>query len=446
MTEFSQGPALWQAIAALIIFVAAYICILIEKWDRTYTALGGAILMLLLGVVPIGKALTTYANWPVLLFLVGLFVIAGLFQKTGLIAFAASKIIRVFRLQPFTILIGLSVLAVVTSALLNALLAIAIIVPILLKTTKMMKLSPVPFLISVLLSANLGGAATLMGNWSNRLIGASEHITTGETLLKVGPLVILMLAIVYLAIWFLYGRKMIIPETYKREVLSLQPDTYLTEDRAQFIGGCAIAGVTLLAFLLQGILGWQASYIAAGGAVALIALNYQDFIQLFKKRDYRSFWSGLLETQVLFFLGLFIMVGGLTYAGISGFIAVRGLELSQGSISFLSMLLLWLTGFGSSVVDYVPYTAAMIPVIEHIGTEMKSFSQASIQPLWWSIIVGTAIGSGVTLFGSISSMYAAALAEQEGGGLNPSNYFMIAGPISLVLFIVATIYFKLFLL
>ncbi|MCY9661076.1 SLC13 family permease [Paenibacillus chondroitinus] len=446
MTEFSQGPALWQAIAALIIFVAAYICILIEKWDRMYTALGGAILMLLLGIVPIGKALTTYANWHVLLFLVSLFVIAGLFQKTGLIAFAASKIIRVFRLQPFTILIGLSVLAAVSSALLNALLAIAVIVPILLKTTKMMKLSPVPFLISVLLSANLGGAATLMGNWSNRLIGAAEHITTGEMLIKIGPLVILMLAIVYLTMWFLYGRKMIIPETYKREVLSLQPETYLTEDRVQFIGGSAIAGATLLAFLLQGILGWQASYIAAGGAIALIALNYQDLIQLFKKRDYRSFWSGVLETQGLFVLGLFIMVGGLTYAGISGFIAVRGLELSQGSMSFLSMLLLWLTGFGSSVVDYVPYTAAMIPVVDHIGTEMKSFSQASIQPLWWSIIIGTAIGSGVTLFGSISSMYAAALAEQEGGGLNPRNYFMIAGPISLVLFIVATIYFKLFLL
>lgn len=140
------------------------------------------------------------------------------------------------------------------------------------------------------------------------------------------------------------------------------------------------------------------------------------------------------------------MVGGLTHAGISGFIAVRGLELSQGSVSFLSILLLWLTGFGSSVVDYVPYTAAMIPVIEHLGTEIQSFSQTSIQPLWWSIVVGTAIGSGVTLFGSISNMYAAALTEQEGGGLNSRNYFMVAGPISLVLFIVATIYFKLFLL
>lgn len=446
MTEFSQGPALWQAIAALIIFVAAYVCILIEKWDRMYTALGGAALMLLLGIVPVGKALTTYANWHVIIFLISLFVIASLFQKTGVIAFAASKLIRVFRLQPFTILVSLSILAAVTSALLNALLAIAIIVPILLKTTKMMKLSPVPFLISVILSVNLGGAATLMGNWSNRLIGATEHVTTGQMLLKVGPLVILMLAIVYFTIWFLYGRKMIIPETYKREVLSLQPGAYLAEDRVQFLGGCIIAGATLVAFLLQGILGWQASYIAAGGAVGLLALNYNDLVQLFKKRDYRSVWSGVLETQGLFFLGLFIMVGGLTYAGISGFIAVRGLELSQGSVSFLSILLLWLTGFGSSVVDYVPYTAAMIPVIEHLGTELQSFSQASIQPLWWSIIVGTAIGSGVTLFGSIPNMYAAALTEQEGGGLNARNYFMIAGPISLVLCIVATIYFKLFLL
>ncbi|NOV04108.1 SLC13 family permease [Paenibacillus planticolens] len=446
MTEFSQGPALWQAIAALIIFMAAYVCILIEKWDRMYTALGGAVLMLLLGIVPIGKAFTAYANWEILLFLISLFVIAGLFQKTGLIAYSASKIIRVFRLQPFTILLCLSMLAAVVSALLSSLLAVAVIVPLLFKTTKMMKLSPVPFLISVLLSANLGGAATLLGNWSNRLIGAAEHITTGEMLIKIAPLVIIMLAIVYLTMWILYGRKMIIPETYKREVLSLQPDSYLPENRVMFLGGCAISGLTLLAFLFQGILGWHAAYIAAGGAIAFLALNYEDLIQLVKRKDYLSVWNGILDTQALFFLGIFIMVGGLTYAGISGFIAVRGLEISQGSMSFFSILLLWLTGFGSSVVDYVPYTAAMIPVIEHVGQDMQSISQVTVQPLWWSLIVGTAIGSGVTLFGSLPGMYAAALSEQEGGGLNFRNYFMIAGPISLVLFIAATVYFKLFLL
>jgi Na+/H+ antiporter NhaD/arsenite permease-like protein len=446
MTEFSQGPALWQAIAGLIIFAAAYVCILIEKWDRMYTALGGAVLMVVLGIVPLGKAVTTYANWYVLLFLTSLFVIAGLFQKTGLIAYSASLIIRKFRLQPFTILLSLSVLVAVTSAIWDGLLAIAVIVPLLLKTTKMMKLSPVPFLISVLLSANIGGAATLMGNLPNRMIGAAENLSTGEMLIKVAPLVIILLAIVYLVMWMIYGKKMIIAESYKRELLSLQPASYLAEDRGIVIGGCIIAGLTLISLLVQGALGWKASYIAACGALALLALNYKELAQLVKSRDYRSLWQGVIETQLLFFLGLFIMVGGLTYSGISGYIATRGLEISQGNISFLSILLLWLTGFGSAMMDYIPYTAAMIPVIEHMGSDLQSLSKATVSSLWWSLIVGTAIGSGITLLSSTTSMYAAALSDQEGGGLTHRNYFIVAAPMSLLLFIVATIYFKLFLL
>ncbi|MDQ0920071.1 SLC13 family permease [Paenibacillus sp. V4I5] len=166
MTEFSQGPVLWQAIIALIIFAAAYVCILIEKWDRMYTALGGALLMIMLGIVPLGKAVTSYANWHVLLLITSLFIISGVFLKTGIIAYSASHILRKFRLQPITVLLSLSVLSAIVSALLDGLLAIAVLVPILLKTTKMMKLSPVPFLISILLSVNIGGAATLMGNFA----------------------------------------------------------------------------------------------------------------------------------------------------------------------------------------------------------------------------------------------------------------------------------------
>ncbi|SDN55573.1 Na+/H+ antiporter NhaD [Paenibacillus sp. yr247] len=446
MTEFSQGPAFWQAILALLIFAAAYVCILIEKWDRMYTALGGAVLMVVLGIVPLGMAVTTYANWHVLLLLASLYLIAGLFQKTGLIAYSASYLIRRFRLQPFTILLSLSVLAAVTSALWDGLLAIAVIVPILLKTTKLMKLSPVPFLISVLLSANIGGAATLIGNLPNRMISASVNLSSGEILIKIAPLVIMLLAIVYLVMWMIYGKKMLVAESHKRELLSLQPASYLAADRGFLIGSSLITGLTLLALLLQGALGFKASYIAAFGALALLALNYKELVQLVKKRDYRSVWHGLMETQLLFFLGLFIMVGGLTYSGISGFIAARGLEISQGSVPFLSILLLWLTGFGSAMMDYIPYTAAMIPVVEHMGGVMLNLSHVTISPLWWSLIVGTAIGSGVTLLSSTTSMYAAALSEREGGGLTQRNYFIVAAPISLLLFLVATIYFKLFLL
>ncbi|MDQ0920072.1 SLC13 family permease [Paenibacillus sp. V4I5] len=280
----------------------------------------------------------------------------------------------------------------------------------------------------------------------NRMIGAAENISTGEMLIKLGPLVIILLAIVYLVIWLIYGKKMIVAESYKRELLTLQPASNLASDRGFLVGSCLIIGLTLLALLLQGVLGWKASYIAACGAVTLLALNYKELFQLVKRRDYLSIWQGLRETQLLFFFGLFIMIGGLTYAGITGFIAVRGLEISQGNIPFLSILLLWLTGFGSAMMDYIPYTAAMIPVVKHMGSMLPSAADiTTITSLWWSLIVGTAIGSGVTLLSSMTSMYAAALSDQEGGGLTQRGYFIVAAPISLLLFIAATIYFKLFL-
>ena len=97
-------------------------------------------------------------------------------------------------------------------------------------------------------------------------------------------------------------------------------------------------------------------------------------------------------------------------------------------------------------MDYIPYTAAMIPVVEHMGSMLQSTAGiATVSSLWWSLIVGTAVGSGVTLLSSMTSMYAAALSDQEGGGLTQRGYFIVAAPISLLLFIAATIYFKLFL-
>ncbi|NQX69514.1 hypothetical protein HQN90_25610 [Paenibacillus alba] len=447
MTEFSQGPALWQTVAAIVIFAAAYICILIERWDRMYTALGGGLLMIVLGIIPIGKAVTTYANWHVLLLLMSLFVIAGLFQKTGLISYASSHIIRKFRMQPFTLLVSLSLLAAASSALWDGLLAVAVIVPILLKSTKMMKLSPVPFLISVLLSAHIGGMATLMGNLSNRLVGQSVPISAAQMLAKLGPLSLILLIVVYVILWVVYGRSMVIAETSKRELLSLQPASYLTQDRLFLIGGSLTTGLTLLTLLLQGVLGWKASYIAASGALLLFLLGYKQWVHLIKQKDVQTAWQVVKDSQFLFFFGLFVMVGGLAYAGFTGFVAARGLELSQGSVPFLTNLLLWLTAFGSAMMDAIPYTAAMIPVVKDMGKEVLNYSSHTAAiPMWWSLLAGTAIGSGVTLLSSTANMYAAVLAEQEGGGLTQRNYVIVAAPISLLLCIIATIYFNIFLL
>jgi|GEM_PF-2524858 len=450
MSEFSQGPVLWQAMIAIVIFAAAYVCLLIEKWDRTYTALGGALLMIVLGIVPIGQALSTYANWHTILFIVSLFAISGVFQKTGLIAYAASSVIQKYRFQPFTILIGLSLLTAVVSALLDSLLAIAIIVPAVLSLSKAMKLSPAPFLISLILSANIGGAATLLGNMPNRMVGLSAPLTMAQFLLVLTPLVIVMLVIIYIIMWLIYGKKLVPAESYKKDVSNLQPSSYLTQDRVLLIGGSAAAAVTFLLLILQGVLGWNASYIALGGAVVLLALNYKEIVSLARSKEYRSAANLLLDSQLFFFLGLFIMAGGIAHAGVSGYIAARGLEVGQGSVTFMSMLVLWLTGFGTAMMDNIPYVAAITPVLQHMQGMLMLVSSGtapvSATPLWWSLLIGAAIGGGATLLGSAAGMLAAGLAGHHEARFSQRDYMIIAAPISLLLIVVATVYFNLFLL
>ncbi|MGG1555723.1 SLC13 family permease [Paenibacillus ferrarius] len=441
LTEFSQGPVLWQTVAALVIFAAAYLAILIEKWDRTYTALVGAVLMIALGIVPIQKALTGYANWPLVLYIASLFILSALIGQTGVLAYAASGMLRKFRLRPIAVLISVSLLAALVAACFDSLIAVALIVPFLLKTSKMMKITPVPFLISVLISVHIGGAATIMGNLPNRLIAGGGRMTPGQLVLQLAPLVLLLLAVLYLIMWGLYRNKLIVAETYKRELLRLTPSSYLNADRNFVVIGTTVIALTLIALMLHRLLGMQPAFIAAIGAVLSLAANYKAVVQTAVKKDYRALWHTFRDMQVLYFLGLFIMAGGLTYSGIAGFFAYRGLEMSQGSVSFLSTLVLWLTGFGSAMMDEVPYIAAMMPIVDSIREAL----QASVQPIWLALIIGSAIGGSATLISSVTNMYAASLSEQEGGGLTQRGYVAVALPVCLILIVIATLYFRLFL-
>ncbi len=442
MTEFSQGPVMWQAVAALLIFAVAYVCILIEKWDRMYTTLGGACLMLILGIVPLHKALTSYANWPILIYLVSLFIISSLFQKTGIISYVVCSIVRKYRMRALTLIISLSLLAALISALLDSLMAVVVIVPFIIIASRKMRLLPAPFLISMLLSVHIGGAATIMGNIPSRMLGASGHISAGKMFIKLFPLICLLLAVVYLIMWLIYRKRLVAAEAHMRELLSLNPSSYLSTNREFVLGSSVITGLTLVSLCLHGVLAWSPAYIAASGAIALLAMNYKDMFEVIRNKDYGAAWHHLRETQWLFYLGLFIMVGGLTYAGFSGFIANRGLELSQGSIPFLSILLLWLNSFGTAMMDNIPFIAAMIPIVD----QMEQLVEMSTQPMWWALIVGSGIGSGVTLVSSIASLYAASFTYHDGVKLKQSEYVVVAAPICFVLLLISTLYFKLFLL
>jgi len=144
------------------------------------------------------------------------------------------------------------------------------------------------------------------------------------------------------------------------------------------------------------------------------------------------------------------MAGGIAHAGVSGYIAARGLEVGQGSVTFMSMLVLWLTGFGTAMMDNIPYVAAITPVLQHMQGMLMLVSSGtapvSATPLWWSLLIGAAIGGGATLLGSAAGMLAAGLAGHHEARFSQRDYMIIAAPISLLLIVVATVYFNLFLL
>jgi Na+/H+ antiporter NhaD/arsenite permease-like protein len=440
MNEFTHGPVMWQTIASLIIFAVAYVLILTEIWNRTYVALTGAILMLLLGIVPFQKAFAEYINWNTLFLLIGLYIISNFFRKTGVFSYLAVHLIGRTDAKPLSLLLILASIAGVGSALFDGLLVIVALVPFTVHAVRILKISSVPFVAAEIVMANIGGMATLIGNTPNRLIGTYAGFTFLHFLTFIGPLVFLFMLVTLTLLGWMYRKQFQVSLDRKKELLRIQASDYLVDGLLLFRGTIVFI-LILLGFLLQGALGVQSGTIALAGALLIVLVDYKEIGRIFKQRDYTRLLHGIIDSQVLFFAGLFIMVGGLIYSGVSGYAAVKWIEITQGSLPFAAMMLLWITGLGSAAVDSIPFIAAMLPVIKETGS---AFGQDDA--LWWSLTMGAGIGGAGSLLGSTMNMAAAGLAQEEGERLTHWQYFKISGMITVLMMALASIYLSVFLL
>jgi Na+/H+ antiporter NhaD/arsenite permease-like protein len=443
MNEFTQGPVMWQTISSVLIFAAAYVLFLAEIWNRTYVALSGALLMVVLGVVPIQKAFAEYMNWNVLFLLVGLYIISNFFRKTGVFSYLATHLIKRTAANPLSLLLILASIAGVGSALFDGVLVIVALVPFAVHAARILKISSVPFVIAEIVMANLGGMATLIGNTPNRLIGTYAGFTFVHFLTVIGPLVFLFMLATLILLGWMYRKQFQVSPDRKKELLRLQASDYLVDGQLLFRGTIVFI-LILLGFLLQGILGVQTvqtGAIAFAGALLIVLVDYKEIGRTFKQRDYERWLHAIIDSQVLFFAGLFIMVGGLVYSGVSGYAAVRWIEITQGSLPFAGMILLWITGLGSAAVDSIPFVAAMLPIVKESGA---AFGKEDV--LWWSLAMGAGIGGTGSLLGSTMNMVAAGLAQEEGERLTHWQYFKISGILTVLMMVLASIYLSVFLL
>lgn len=412
-----------SAVIASALFLITYSVIVSDRLHKTLAALGGALAMIVVGVISQEEAFHAI-DLNVIFLLVGMMMIANTMSKTGVFTWLAIKAAKIGRGEPLLILILLSVITALASAFLDNVTTVVLMVPIALDIARHLDINPKPFLISQILASNIGGTATLIGDPPNLLVGSAAGLGFDAFLLHLAPVALIILAGYLLVTFLIFRRSLQVDGDRRALVLSIDESSAI-HDRPLLTKSLIVLGLTIGGFLIHSVVGLEAATIALLGATILLA------------------WSGLSPARaleevewatLLFFVGLFIVVEGLVKVGVLEQVGRLALQVTGGDLTLSAMMILWLSAFGSGIVDNIPYTATMIPVVRELGTQMP------VDPLWWSLALGACLGGNATIIGASANIITANMAEKAGVSMKFSEFLRYGLPTTLGSIVVASIY------
>ena len=405
------------------IFLLIYALIVTEKTHRTIAALLGGLAMILLGVFDQQEAFQA-VDWNVIFLLAGMMSIANVLRETGLFQWLAVRAVRLGGGYPFRTLVILAVITAVGSALLDNVTVVVLVVPITLFVASSLQISPIPFLIAEILASNVGGASTLIGDPPNVLIASAAGIDFVSFAANMAPLSVLILVLFLFACRFMFGREIQAGARRPFDLESLRASQLIADPTLLFKSLVVLAGV-LVAFLLHGVLHLQPATIALTGAAVLMLWGRQNPDEVLQDVE----WSTLF-----FFIGLFILVEAVVKVGLIQGVANSLVALTGGNLPMTTMLILWVSAVASGVVDNIPYTAAMIPIIESLAHSMP------VGPLWWALAAGADFGGNATLVGASANVVVASLAVRSGHPLSFRRFLVYGLITTAIALVVSTLY------
>lgn len=422
--EFSQSTI------AISVFLVAYALIISEKIHRTVVALAGAVLVVMLGVISQEQAIH-HVDFNTLGLLIGMMVIVAITGETGLFSYLAIWAAKKVDGHPLKLLVVLSVITALCSALLDNVTTVLLMVPVTLSITKQLQVNPIPFLISQIIASNVGGTATLIGDPPNIMIGSAvkelDFLAFINNLAGIS-MIILVVNVVILA--FIYRKAITTTPELREQIRNLNPDEQITNPKLLKI--ClAVMAVTLTLFFLHQQLHMESATVAIFGAVVLLIAARKNSDHDLEKIFHKVEWVALL-----FFVGLFILVGGLVETGVISLLAQKSMELTAGNTTTTAVLILWLSAIASAFVDNIPFVATMIPLIKDMG----ALGITNLEPLWWSLALGACLGGNGTLIGASANVIVAGLAAQAGYPISFVKFFKIAFPLTMLSVLIANIY------
>jgi len=392
-----------QIILALLVFASAYVFIATEWVSRMTVALVGAGLMIIIGATDdhgVFFSEETGIDWNVIFLLLGMMIIVGILQQSGLFEFLAIWAAKRAKGRPFVIMVMLVLITAVLSAFLDNVTTVLLIAPVTLLICERLAVPVVPFLIAEIMASNIGGAATLIGDPPNIIIASRAGLSFNDFLLNLAPIITILLVVFIGMCWLMFRKQLQYnPERVER-VMALNPREAI-RDVPLLVKSLIVIGLVLAGFILHAVLGVGPAIIAMLGAGVLVLIT---------RLEPRKIFADVEWETLVFFAGLFIMVGSLVNLGVIEYVGKLAIDAIGDNYFGAATGILFGSALVSGIVDNIPYVATLAP----LTSDLVQSGGAAAQPLWWTLALGADLGGNLTAIGASANVVVLGIAQRAG--------------------------------
>ena len=415
------------------ILVLAYIFIAFEKISKVTVALLGAGLTILLGLVSQTRGHSSinpnyfinFVDFNVIFLLVSMMIIVHIATRSGIFAWLANKLLKMTKGHPVKVFFAMTAFTAFTSAFLDNVTTVILMLPIIFAVTKKFEMNPVPLLIATIMSSNIGGTATLIGDPPNIIIGSRAGFSFLDFLNELTGIVI-VIYIVCMGLLLLLFRKTYTASPEKMEEVANIDNSKTITDKALLIRSMTVLGLVILGFITHDITGIETYLCAMLGASFLLIFESPN--EILKDVEWNT---------IFFFIGLFIIIGGLEASGGIRIMAQWLIDVTHGNETLSAMFVLWGSGIFSGIIDNIPFTATMAPMIQQIQVIS---GEAAAFPLWWCLSLGACLGGNMTIIGAAANVIVSESSASKGHKISFMYYLKYGILITVVSLLLSSIY------
>ena len=430
-----------EMIISGLILLVAYFFIATEKIQKSVVALFGASLTLLLGLLPQNKcedlvqkgdclvhvkSVFEYIEFDVIFLLIGMMIIVHIATKSGMFTWMAINFLKLTKGHPKMVLAVLALFTAITSAFLDNVTTVVLIMPVTFVIARELGITPVPFLITEVLASNIGGTSTLIGDPPNIIIGLRAGISFMQFLNELTGIIFLIFLVCVAVLVFMFRKKLVAKPEKMEQIANMSTKGIIT-DKALVWRSSIVLALVILGFVTHDIT-HIATYVCAmmGASILLI---FESPKEIYEDVEWLT---------IFFFVGLFIIIGGLEASGGISFLAEKLLQVTNGSLNMACFLVLWGSGFLSGIIDNIPYTATMVPLLEQVVHTMPHPND--VHPLWWALSLGACLGGNFTAIGAAANIIVCERANSEGFEITFMEFLKYGSVTAMISLIMSSFY------